>query len=103
MGNDVTIWLLFSSFLFAVGLYGVLTRRNAIGVLMAIELMLNSGAMNFIVFNRFVSPTSVDGQVMAIFVIAVAAAEVIVAMAIFMAVFQLGKSVDVTKADALRN
>jgi NADH:ubiquinone oxidoreductase subunit K len=103
MANNVTTWLLFSSFVFAIGLYGVLTRRNAIGVLMAIELMLNSAAMNFIVFNRYNTPHAIDGQLMAIFVIAVAAAEAIVAMAIFMTLFQLGKTVDVTQADALRN
>jgi NADH:ubiquinone oxidoreductase subunit K len=65
--------------------------------------MLNSAAMNFIVFNRYGAPHAIDGQLMAIFVIAVAAAEAIVAMAIFMTLFQLGKTVDVTQADALRN
>lgn len=96
-------WLVLSAALFSVGLYGVLTRRNAIGVLMAVELMLNAAALNFVAFNAYGAPGAVDGQVMAVFVIAVAAAEVVVAMAVFVALYQRRKSVDVTEMTALRN
>ena len=78
-GPGLIHWLILSNVLFAIGLYGLLSRRNAIGILMAVELMLNSAAMNVVVFNRFLAPRSVDGQIMALFVIAVAAAEVVVA------------------------
>ena len=96
-------WLLFTAALFAVGLYGLLTRRSAIGVLMAVELLLNSSALSFVVFNRFRSPSLVDGQVMAVFVIAVAAAEVVVAMAIFVALYRVGQVIDVERLDNLKN
>lgn len=98
----VTSWLLVSALLFAVGLYGLLTRRNAVGILIALELMLNSGALNFVVFDRFGPGRLVDGQVMALFIIATAAAEVVVAMAIFVALFKHSKTADVTRLDLLR-
>lgn len=95
-------WLLLSALLFAIGLYGLLTRRNAVGVLIALELMLNSCALNFVAFDRFGVYRLADGQVMAIFVIATAAAEVVVAMAIFVALFKYRKTADVTSMDLLR-
>jgi len=95
-------WLVLSAILFSIGLYGLLSRRNAIGVLMAVELMLNSGALNFVVFNHYVAPGQVDGQMMAIFVIAVAAAEVVVGMAIFVALFRRRSTVDVTRMDIMK-
>jgi len=96
-------WLILSSALFAIGLYGVLVRKNAISVLMAIELMLNSAAFNLIVFNRYMAPEGVDGQVLAIFVIAVAAAEVVVGMAIFVTLFGHRKTLDVTRIASMKD
>jgi NADH:ubiquinone oxidoreductase subunit K len=96
-------WLALSAILFSIGLYGLLTRRNAIAVLMAVELMLNSAALNFVVLNRFVVPTRLDGHIMAIFVIAVAAAEVVVGMAIFVALFRYRHTVDVNRMDTLND
>ncbi|MDX9973466.1 MAG: NADH-quinone oxidoreductase subunit NuoK [FCB group bacterium] len=96
-------WLVLSTVLFSIGLYGLLTRRNAVGILMAVEVMLNSAALNFVVFNYFVTPGAFDGQIMAIFVIAVAAAEVVVGMAIFVAMFRLRHSVDVNRIDTLKH
>ena len=95
-------WLVLIAILFSIGLYGLLSRRNAVGVLMAVELMLNSAALNFVVFNRYVAPGGVDGQMMAIFVIAVAAAEVVVGMAIFVALFRHRSTVDVTRMDIMK-
>ncbi len=95
-------WLVLSTILFSIGIYGVLSRKSALGVLIAIELMLNSAAINFIVFNRFISPVALDGALMVIFIIAVAAAEAVVAMAIFVAIFRSRKTVDVTKFDTLK-
>ena len=107
-------WLLLTSALFAIGLYGMLTRRNAVGVLMSLELCLNAAAVNFVLFNRYVLPGQsgvdlvrgaerLDGAVMAIFVIAVAAAEVVVGMAIFVAMYAERRTVDVTRLDALKD
>ena len=95
-------WLALSALLFSIGLYGLLTRRNAVGVLIALELMLNASAMNFVMFDRMLHPAMVDGQVMALFVIASAAAEVVVAMAIFVALFKHRKTADVTRMDAMK-
>ena len=97
-----THWLILSTILFSIGLYGLLCRRNAVGILMAVELMLNSAALNFVLFNHFRSPALVDGQVMAIFVIATAAAEVVVGMAIFVAMFRHRATVDVSRMDTLK-
>jgi NADH-quinone oxidoreductase subunit K len=96
-------WLLLSALLFGVGLYGVLTRRNAVGVLIAVELMLNSAALNFVVFNHFVAPATFDGQIMAVFVIAVAAAEVVIGMAIFVALFRHRATIDVNRMNTLKD
>ena len=96
-------WLIVSALLFSIGLYGVLTRRNAIGILMAVELLLNSGALNFVIFDKFVAPGAVDGRVMAIFIIAVAAAEVVAGMAIFVALFKQRRTVDVTRMDMMKH
>ena len=96
-------WLVVSTLLFSIGIYGVLTRRNAIGILMAVELLLNSGALNFVLFTRHIEPGAVDGQIMAIFIIAVAAAEVVAAMAIFVTLAKSRKTVDVTRMDMMKH
>jgi NADH:ubiquinone oxidoreductase subunit K len=95
-------WLVLSTILFSIGIYGVLSRKSAVGVLIAIEIMLNSTAINFIVFNRYIASARLDGALMVIFIIAVAAAEAVVAMAIFVAMFRSKKTVDVTKFDSLK-
>lgn len=96
-------WITLSLFLFSVGIYGVLTRKSAVGILIAIELMLNAGAMNFVIFNRYTEGALVDGQIMAIFVMALASAEVLVGIAILMVLFRNRRSVDVTRLDLLKN
>lgn len=95
-------WLVLSGMLFAIGLFGVLSRRNAIAVLMSVELMLNAAAMNFVIFNKYISPVSVDGQIMSLFIIAVAAAEAVVGMAIFVALFRYRGTVDVNQMDTMK-
>lgn len=97
-------WLALSAILFAIGVYGLLSRRNAVAILMAVELMLNSAALNFVVFDRYFAPAGrVDGQIMALFVIATAAAEVVVGMAIFVALFRSRGTVDVNHMDTMKN
>lgn len=96
-------WMTLSLFFFSVGLYGVLSRKSAVGILISVELMLNAGALNFVVFNRYLAPANVDGQVMAIFVLALASAEVLIGMAILVMLYRRKRSVDVTKLNALRH
>ncbi len=95
-------WLILSTILFSIGIYGVLTRRNAVGVLMSVELLLNSAAMNFLIFNHYASKPFIDGAIMALFIIAVAAAEAVIAMALFVAIFRSRKTVDVTQINTLK-
>jgi NADH:ubiquinone oxidoreductase subunit K len=96
-------WLVLSAILFAIGLYGLLSRRNAVGILMAVELMLNSAVLNLVIFNKFVTPASVDGQIMGLFIIAVAAAEVVVGMAIFVAIFRYRRIIDVNRMNLMKD
>ena len=96
-------WLRLSLALFSIGIYGILSRRSAVGILIAVELMLNAGAINFVVFNRYITPTQVDGQVMSIFVIALAAAEIMIGLAILVMLFRQRQSINVTELDSLRN
>lgn len=95
-------WLTLSAVLYAIGLYGLLTRRNAIAILMAVEIMLNAAALNFVVFNRYVSPEQIDGHIMALFVIVMAAAEVVVGMAIVVALYRLRGTVDVNQMNSMK-
>lgn len=99
----IQYWLLLSLFLFSVGLYGVLSRKSAVGILISVELMLNAGAINFVVFNRYLMPQQVDGQIMSLFVLALASAEVLIGMAILLMLFRNKKSVDVTQMNLLKN
>jgi NADH:ubiquinone oxidoreductase subunit K len=92
--------LLFSAFLFSAGVYGVLARRNAVMVLMAIELMLNAVNVNLVAFSS--SIRDVEGQVFALFVIAVAAAEVGIGLAIVILLFRNRASVNVDEVNLLR-
>jgi NADH:ubiquinone oxidoreductase subunit K len=94
--------LLLSGALFAVGLYGVLARRNAVLILMSIELMLNAVNLNLVAFARFVTPEDLLGQVFAVFVITVAAAEVGLALGIILRLFRNRASINLDEIDALR-
>ena len=85
-----------------MGIYGIITRKNAVAILMGIELILNSANINFIAFNRFNGLNNLDGHVFAIFVIVLAAAEAAVALAIVINLFKNIGSVDVTDADILK-
>ena len=89
--------------LFAIGLYIALAKKNAVAVLMGIELMLNAVNLTLVGFARFVeSPRPLDGHVFAIFVITVAAAEAAVALALVVAIYQHRRTIDVDRIDTLR-
>lgn len=97
-----TNFVLLSGVLFAIGLFGVLTRKNAIAVLMCIELMLNAANINLIAFSRFVTPQLFTGQIFALFVITVAAAEVGVGLAIIINIYRHRLSVNLDDFDWLK-
>ncbi|MEW6261885.1 MAG: NADH-quinone oxidoreductase subunit NuoK [Thermodesulfobacteriota bacterium] len=92
-------FLIVSGLLFSFGVYTVLTRRNVIGILMGIELILNAAALNFVIFTRFTSNWPADqrlaGHVFTLFVIGIAAAEVAVALAIVLGLFAQTRTIDV--------
>lgn len=95
--------LVLGAILFAIGLYLALGKRNAIGVLMGVELMLNAVNVTLLAFSRFVvSPRPLDGQVFAIFVITVAAAEAAVALALAVAIYRHRETVNIDEIDLLR-
>lgn len=93
--------LFLSTALFFIGVYGFLTRRNMITMLMAIELMLNALNINFVAFNKYLWGGKLDGIFFTIFVIAIAAAEAAVAIAIIINIYRNYSSIDVEDADNL--
>ncbi len=95
-------YLTLSAALFAIGLFGALARRNAVGVLMGIELILNAVNINFIAFWRFGDPQAMTGQVFAIFVIAIAAAEAAVGLALIIAIYRARGTVNLDELDLLK-
>ena len=97
LGHFVTL----GGILFALGLFTVVTRRNAIGILMGIELVLNSANVNYVAFARY-GGGGYDGQVFAIFVIMLAAAEAAIGLAIVLGIYQSFETIDVEAADRLR-
>jgi NADH-quinone oxidoreductase subunit K len=94
--------LIFAAFLFCAGVYGVLARRNAVMVLMSIELMLNAVNINLIAFNAYLQDKLLAGQVFALFVVAVAAAEVGIGLAIVLLIFRNRETVNIDEVDLLR-
>ncbi len=94
--------LVISTALFFIGVYGFFTRKNLITVLMSIELILNSVNLNFIAFNKYVWPAKLDGLFFTLFIIAIAAAEAAVGIAIIINLFRSYKSIDVEKAEEMK-
>jgi NADH-quinone oxidoreductase subunit K len=109
--QDVFVWLqhpglihylVLSALLFSMGLFAILTRRNAVMVLMGIELVLNAANINFVAFSRYVTGT-LDGHVVAIFVIILAAAEAAIGLAIVLNIFQNFNTVNVDEINQLKD
>jgi NADH:ubiquinone oxidoreductase subunit K len=100
--NNLHTYLYLAVVLFAIGLYGVLSRRNLIAVLISVELILNAASINFMAFNRFLAPHPAVGQVITLFIMAVAAAEAAIALSIIMAVYRKLRSINVEQATELR-
>ena len=100
-GVSLNHFLLVSLVMFALGLYCVLTRRNAIGILMGVELLLNSANINYLAFSRY-SSGAYDGQIFALFVIMLAAAEAAIGLAIVLGIYQTFQTIDVEATETLR-
>ncbi len=94
--------LFISAALFFTGIYGFLTRRNLITMLMSVELVLNSVNLNFIAFNKYLWPQRLDGVFFTVFIIAIAAAEAAVAIAIIINLYRSHQSIDVESAEELK-
>ncbi len=97
------IWYLgVAAVLFCVGVFGVLMRRNAIAILMAVELMLNAVNINLVAFWRYLQPDQMAGQAFAAFVFIVAAAEAAVGLALIISVYRNRQTVDIENVDLLK-
>ncbi|UCD16340.1 MAG: NADH-quinone oxidoreductase subunit NuoK [Candidatus Zixiibacteriota bacterium] len=95
-------YLALSAILFAIGIFGVLTRRNAVGILMSLELMFNAANINLVVFNRFVGPDNLTGQIFALFVVVVAAAEAVVGLAIVLLLYRNWRGIDIDRINIMK-
>jgi NADH-quinone oxidoreductase subunit K/NAD(P)H-quinone oxidoreductase subunit 4L len=100
--NSLTSYLLIAGILFSLGLVGILQRRNLIGMLISIELMLNGANINFMAFNRFLTPEPAVGQIITLFVMGIAAAEAAIGLSIILALFRRLRSINIERAQQLR-
>jgi NADH:ubiquinone oxidoreductase subunit K len=92
--NNLNTFLIIGALLFGIGIYGIVTRRTLIGMLIAAELILAGASLNFMAFNRFTAPDPVTGQVFTLFIMAVAAAEAAIGLSIVIVVYRHFKSID---------
>ena len=95
-------YLILSAILFSIGLYGALTKRNAIVILMCIEIMLNAVNIAMVAFSRYITPSLLTGQVFVIFIMVVAAAEAAVGLAIIIAIYRSRETIESTKIDLMK-
>ena len=102
MDLTLLMYLVPSLVMSGCGVYGFITRKNMIAILISLELMLNSVDINFAVFNRYLFPGTIDGMFFALFAIAIAAAETAVALAIVINVYRVAKKVDINQITKLK-
>ena len=95
-------FLVLSSVLFAIGLYGALSKRSAVVILMSIEIMLGAVSIAMVAFSRYIVPAMLTGQVFTIFIIVVAAAEATVGLAIIIAIYRRRETIDIPKIDLMK-
>lgn len=101
-GIPLYFFLILATIMFFVGIYGFLTRRNLITILMSVELILNSVNINFMAFNRYLFPHKMDGMFFSIFVIAVAASEAAVAIAIIINIYRRFSTINVEDVNEMK-
>lgn len=99
---NVSYFLVLASIMFFIGLYGFLVRRNLITILMSIELMLNAVNINFVAFNKFLYPEQMEGVFFSIFIVAIAAAEASVAIALVINIYRKIKDINVEKVSEMK-
>ena len=102
MNLTLLMYLVPSLIMFGCGVYGFLTRKNMIAIMISLELMLNSIDINFVIFNRYLFPGQLEGMFFTLFAIAIAAAETALALAIIINVFRIAKDVDINKINKLK-
>ena len=102
MDLSILWYLVPSVIMFACGVYGFITRKNMIAMLISIELILNSSDLNFVIFNRYLFPGSMEGMVFTLFAIAIAAAETAVAIAIIINIFRKMGNTDISEAKQMK-
>ena len=102
MDIPLSWYLIVAAALFCIGIYGVLARRNAVGILMGVELMLNAVNINLVAFWRYLNPTAVAGQAFALFVLVVAAAEAVVGLALIISVYRNRTDIDAENINLLK-
>ncbi len=102
MAIPLSWFLIVAAVLFCIGIYGVLARRNAVGVLMGVELMLNAVNINLVAFWRYLNPSDVAGQAFALFVLVVAAAEAVVGLALIISVYRNRGDIDAENINLLK-
>ena len=102
MSVSLEHYLILSAILFSIGLYGALVKRNAIVILMSIEIMLNAVNIAMVAFSRYITPSLLTGQVFVIFIMVVAAAEAAVGLAIIMAIYRNRETIEATDIDSMR-
>jgi len=102
MASSLESYLLLALLLLALGLYGVLKRRNLIAILIALELILNGAALNFLALNRFLYPESGEGEVFIIFIISLAVAEAAVGLSLILAIYQKFQTHNIEKINRLK-
>lgn len=104
--NVLTNYLMISGLLFACGIFAMVSRRNAVGILMGVELILNAAGINFVAFSRFghnkIDGNHLDGQIFTLFIIILAAAEAAVALALVLAVFQTHKTIALNEVNEMQ-
>jgi NADH:ubiquinone oxidoreductase subunit K len=101
-GIPMEAFLVVSTLMFFAGVYGFLTRRNLITILMSVELILNSVNINFLVFNRYLFPDKLQGHFFSLFIIAIAAAEAAVAIAIIINIYRHFNTINVENVDKMK-
>jgi NADH-quinone oxidoreductase subunit K len=101
-GIPITHFLIVSTLVFFTGVYGFLTRKNLITMLMSVELILNSVNINFVVFNRYLYPDQMQGHFFAIFIVAIAAAEASVAIALIINIYRKFTSIESDNLDEMK-
>lgn len=101
-GIGIEYFIILSTLVFFIGVYGFLTRKNLITILMSTELILNAVNINFVAFNKYFYPERLEGQFFALFIIAIAATEVAVAIAIIINLYRRIKTIDVEKVNEMK-